>query len=84
MTQIYVDLDEVFMFYPVYVGSIHHKEWRTRKPFTLEVDQALIDEFETAAQAYSKVREKIEQLYRVQEGLTPWEGSPIPEHKVLT
>ena len=83
-TPIYVDMDEVFTFYPVYDGSIHHHEWMGRKPFKLEVDQALIDEYEVASRAFSAVREKMEQLYRVQEGLTPWTSSPVPEHKVLT
>lgn len=82
--QIYVDLDEGFTFYPVYQGSVHHHDWMVRKPFKLEVSQELIDEFEAAAKAYGDVREKFEQLYRVQEGLTPWESSPVPEHKVLT
>jgi hypothetical protein len=83
MTQIYVDLDESFVFYPVYEGSPHHHDWMVRKPFRLEVDQALIDEYEAASRAFSAVREKLEQLYRVQEGLTPWESSPVPEHKLL-
>jgi hypothetical protein len=84
MTQIYVDMDDGFTFYPVYEGSVHHHDWMVRKPFKLEVDQALIDEFEAASRAFSLAREKMEQLYRVQEGLVPWESSPVPEHKVLT
>ena len=84
MTQIYVDLDECWMFYPVYEGSVHHYPWMVRKPFKLEVEQALLDEYEAASRAFSEVRNKIEQLYRVQEGLKPWDEPPIPEHKVLT
>lgn len=84
MTQIYVDMDDGWQFYPVYKGSVHHHEWMVRKPFKLEVDQALIDEYVAASAAYFAVREKMEQLYRVQEGLEPWTSSPVPEHKVLT
>jgi hypothetical protein len=82
--RIYVDLDEGFTFYPVYAGSVHHHEWMVGKPFKLEVSRALLDEYEAAAKAFSDVREKMEQLYRVQEGLEPWTSSPVPEHKVLT
>lgn len=81
--RIYVDLDEGFTFYPVYEGSVHHHEWMVGKPFKLEVSQELIDEYETAAKAFSIVREKMEQLYRVQQGLEPWTSSPVPDHKVL-
>lgn len=80
---IYVDLDEGFTFYPVYAGSVHHLAGMVRKPFKLEVNRALIDEYEVAARAFSAVREKFEQLYRVQEGLEPWTSSPVPAHKKL-
>ncbi len=83
MTKIYVDMDDGFQFYPVYQGSPHHYEWMVHQPFTLEIDQALIDEYEAASRAYYAVREKFEQLYRIQEELTPWESSPVPEHKRL-
>lgn len=81
--EIYVDLDECFVFYPVYKGSPNYHDWMMHKPFKLEVDQALIDEYEAASAAFSAVREKLEQLYRVQHGLTPWASSTVPEHKVL-
>lgn len=80
--QIYVELDEGWQFYPVYKDSPQYG-WMSHRPFKLEVDQALIDEYEAAAKAFGAVREKLEQLYRVQEGLTPFESSPVPEHKLL-
>ena len=82
MTKIYVDMDEHWVFWPVVAGSETDYEWRLKKP-TMEVSQSLIDEFEVASAAMRIIRDKLEQLYRVQEGLDTWSEPPVPEHSLL-
>lgn len=81
---VYIDLEENWIFWPVYEGSIHYREWMgSKKLFTMTVDRTLIEEYNVKYAAFAAVKEKMEQLYRVQNGLTPWESSPVPQHTLL-
>jgi hypothetical protein len=55
-----------------------HKMWPDELP-TLEVDEQLVAEFERISGLYFDMKGKIEQLYRVQEGLKPFETPEIPK-----
>lgn len=82
MTKIYVEMDEHWAFWPVVQGSEADYGWRPKEP-TMEVEQSLIDEYEAAAHMMRVVRDKIEQLYRIQETLAPWPEPPVPKHTLL-
>lgn len=75
MKKISIQLDSCRQFYPVLDAQF--------TPFSLEVEQSLIDEYQAAAIAYFSVLDKFEQLFLIQEGLTPFNNIPIPPHKVL-
>lgn len=54
-----------------------------RRAATLEIPQDLYDEAQAAWATHRAVQDKLEQLYRVQEGIEPWQSPPVPEHVLL-
>jgi hypothetical protein len=91
--KIRIDMDEGWRWWPVTEAKRDAYETAMglepdltkliRKPMTLTVDQALVDRYEAAYQEYRTLQEQLEQLYRVQEGIEPWEDAPIPQHTKL-
>ena len=63
------------------------KEGETRydRTVSMEVSDALIAEYEALLPKWVALQDKLEQLYRSQEGLKPyeWTVSPTPDHKLL-
>jgi len=49
----------------------------------LEVDQAFIEEYCEACDRYDKLKDQVEQLYRVQQGLKPWATPAVPPHEII-
>lgn len=49
----------------------------------IEISDELAAEFKEAADRYREVQAKIEQLYRVQNKMTPWKTPEVPEHTLL-
>lgn len=80
--KIHVDMDESWLFWPVYEGCQQYR-WSLPKTPTLEVPVALVEEYERASAAYFSIRDKMEALYRVQQGLPPHPNMIVPEHKIL-
>jgi len=81
MTKVRIEMDEGFNWFPVSEDSpLLHAYGRST---TMDVPEALILEYQEAVERWTTVQEKLEQLYRVQEGLTPWTAPPIPEHVKL-
>jgi hypothetical protein len=91
--KIRVDMEEGWQWWPVtevqratYEDAMGFDEAlrrQLRRPMTLEVDQELVDRYEAAYKALQPIKEALEQLYRVQEGLVPWESTAVPEHTIL-
>lgn len=83
MPKIRVEMDEGFHWFPLERDSaVLHL--LPNKFVTLEVSDELLKEYAVAANAFNDIQDKLEQLYRVQEGLTPWSDPPIPEHVRIT
>lgn len=77
LTPAYIEMDEGWVWWPVTFTNIERKQAR------IAVPQALLDEYTEAQQRWRQVQEKLEQLYRVQEGLQPWNEPEVPTHEVL-
>ena len=55
---------------------------RTSRP-SIEIPQELFDEYKAAYERFCLVHSQMEQLYRVQQGMAPFESPPIPEYRKL-
>jgi len=51
---------------------------------TIEIDEELVREYNMLSRHWYDLQGRLEQLYRVQEGLKPWTQPEIPEHVRLT
>lgn len=74
MIEARIDMDECWAFWPVTDPTI-------RKPATIRIPVELVTEYTRVQQQYRELQGKMEQLYRVQEGLDPWPETPVPEHE---
>ena len=81
MVKIYVEMDEGWRWWPVTEQDEMRQYWS--KPMSMEVPDELVTEYKTAYEAYWTVQEKLEALYRVQQGYTPHPNQVVPEHTML-
>jgi transcriptional regulator of NAD metabolism len=72
-----IQMEDAWQFWPV------NEYGRSQGPLTMEIDAELFDRFTKAREAYDEVNQLMEQLYRVQEGLKPWQSVGVPEHTLL-
>ncbi len=74
-----IDMDEVWSW------SISVRmQMRRDHAETMEIDEALLDEYNVLSDQWYNLQDRLEQLYRAQEGLKPWIAPEIPEHVRLT
>jgi hypothetical protein len=93
MIKIRIEMDEGWVWWPVTetqraeyekaMGFDAALSLATRRPLTMEVDQDFITRYEAVYAAYREMRGALEQLYRVQEGLAPWDTPGVIEHTLL-
>ena len=77
--KVFIEMDEGWSWWPVASGS---DNFFGDVPPTLEISDELLEEFKSVESRWYDLQAKLEQLYRIQEGLEPF-NMPIPEHKVL-
>lgn len=93
MTQVRIEMDEGWRWWPDTVpaqtamedamGLSDETRRILRRPMTLDVPDEMLARYKRVYAEYRQLQTELEQLYRVQEGLTPWDSDPVPEHKVL-
>jgi hypothetical protein len=74
-----VEMDQAFQFWFTKGPMFEGEDW---KP-TMCINDALYEELQTASKAYLAALSKVEQLYRVQEGMPPWVEPEVPQHKIV-
>jgi len=82
MAKVRIEMDEGYRWWPVTIAE-QTANAAIRYPMTLEVPDDLLVRYKQAYTQYRQLQVELEQLYRVQVGLAPWESDPVPEHKVL-
>jgi hypothetical protein len=81
MVKVFIDMDQGFRWWPVMEDDPIHAYWH--RDMTLEITNELMAEYKTAYEAYQAVQEKLEALYRIQNGYEPHPSQVAPEHKLL-
>lgn len=82
MKQVRIDMDAVNIFWLLDPGSQRHFG-TTQLPASLEISQNLYDEYKEVAKRFFELNEQLEQLYRVQQNMTPWQVPPVPDHRII-
>ena len=77
MVKARIDMDDGFTWSPT---TKNCGIFRFDQTETMEIDEALVNEFNSLVDKWYNLQWKLEQLYRVQEGLVPWVQPEIPEH----
>lgn len=72
MTKVRIHSDQMRIFFPI----VDHDG------ATMEIDQTLFDEYLAVFAALENVMDKLEQLYRIQNGLKPLEDLGIPKYEM--
>jgi hypothetical protein len=75
-----VEMDQAFSFWFTTGPQFDGEEWSP----SLKIDYALYTELQNTSKAYMEALSKVEQLYRIQEGLKPWESEEVPFHNLIT
>ena len=75
MVKVRIDMDEGW-----YWSVATKAGWRFDRTETMEVDEELVNEYNALSEQWYKLQDRLEQLYRAQEGLKPWVQPEIPEH----
>jgi len=81
-----IEMDQMFHWWPLNADQMAERYEMVGMPVplrrspTLEVDAELFNEYEAMRSKYYELQEKLEQLYRVQEGLEPWTSCPVPDY----
>jgi hypothetical protein len=84
-----IDMDQVFWWDIVSAADIAKRSELFCLPpelapeLTMKIDKSLFDEYEKLLGMYRDIQDKLEQLYRVQEGLAPWASTPVPDYTKL-
>lgn len=79
MVEVFIEMDRGYcVFFPIPRGT----ESDTRSG-SMEIPQELFDRHAAALQEYAAVSEQLEQLFRIQQGMNPYQNTPIPEHTIL-
>lgn len=94
-----IDMDEGWMWWPIvkFPDAEHLEEHlkelgddedlkefvRKKETPSMEVPPELLAEYLEASQRYFAINKKLEQLYRIQEGLEPWPEQEIPVYNLI-
>jgi hypothetical protein len=81
MVKVYIDMDQGFCWWPVLEDDPIHAMWK--REMTMEVSAELLAEHKIAYEAYQAMQEKLEALYRIQNGYEPHPSQVAPEYKLL-
>jgi hypothetical protein len=81
MVKVYIEIDEGWRWWPVTEQDPVHQYGP--KSMSMEVPQELLTEYNIANTLYQNVQEKLEALYRVQEGMNPHPNQVVPEYTLL-
>jgi hypothetical protein len=80
MVKVYIEMDQGWDWWPV-TEQDPMRPWM--KPMSMEIPDALLQEYHTTFKAFQAVQEKLETLYRIQEKLKPHPNQVVPKHKLL-
>lgn len=84
-----IEMDQVFWWGPISAEQIAERSElvgtpkECQPPVTMEIDKSLFNQCELLRVEYYALQEKLEQLFRIQENLTPWTSQPIPDYTKL-
>ena len=81
MIKVYIDMDQGFRWWPITEDDNSNPYWKT--PPTMAIPEELLVEYKSAYNAYQVVQEKLEALFRIQNGYVPIPSQVAPEHKLL-
>ena len=81
MVKVFIDMDQGFRWWPVLETDPIHELWK--RDMTMEIPEELLREYNIAYTLYSVVQDKLEALYRIQNGYTQHPTQVIPEHTML-
>jgi hypothetical protein len=67
--KIRINMDEGWRFWPEYPGDFLYDNYGRGQPMTLEVPNEFIERYNTAYREFQVIHSKMEELYRLQQGL---------------